>query len=153
MKSLDTKLPAPVLAVAIAGGMWLHGHDAQAADFAPVLRSGLAALIAQLSAVLAVAAFLAFRKAGTTIDPMHPERAATLVTHGIYRYSRNPMYLSLLLLLVAYAVAQGALLALAGPALFLAYVTRFQIVPEERALAAKFGAQFDAYRARVRRWL
>lgn len=72
---------------------------------------------------------------------------------GVYRATRNPMYVGLALLLLAWTVYLGAPLALLGVAAFVAYITRFQIVPEERVLAQKFGPEFGAYRSRVRRWL
>jgi protein-S-isoprenylcysteine O-methyltransferase Ste14 len=75
------------------------------------------------------------------------------VARGIYNYTRNPMYLGMLLVLLALALYRASPWALAGPLLFIVWMNRFQIVPEERALAAKFGASFEAYRQRVRRWL
>jgi protein-S-isoprenylcysteine O-methyltransferase Ste14 len=149
MRFLEHKIPAPVLALLVGVAMGTLAHRTPLAD----LRSAVAIVTANASAVLALAAFFAFRRAHTTIDPTRPHRASTLVTGGVYRWTRNPMYLSLALVLVAYAIRLGAWVALAGPVLFAAYVTRFQIVPEERALASKFGAAFDEYRRRVRRWL
>lgn len=70
-----------------------------------------------------------------------------------FRVSRNPMYLSLLLLLVAYAVRLDSPVPWLGPIAFVGYVNRFQIGPEERALQAKFGEACLRYRARTRRWL
>ncbi|ANQ86865.1 conserved hypothetical membrane protein [Azoarcus olearius] len=153
MAYLETKLPAPLLALAIAAGMWLVWRDAPVFGPDAELRVAVSVAIAQVSAALVLAAGFAFWRARTTIDPRRPERAATLVTYGIYRFSRNPMYLSLLLLLLAYAIRLGAPVALAGPVVFAAYVTRFQVLPEERALEAKFGLQYADYCRRVRRWL
>lgn len=153
MAFLETKLPAPLVAIAIAAGMWLYWRDAQPIASPSDLRVAVAVAISQASAVLVLAALAAFWQARTTINPMHPDRAATLVTHGIYRYTRNPMYLSLGLLLLAYAIRLDSVAALGGPMVFAAYVTRFQVMPEERALEAKFGAQYADYCRRVRRWL
>jgi protein-S-isoprenylcysteine O-methyltransferase Ste14 len=107
----------------------------------------------QLSAAIAIAGFGALWRAGTTFNPLNPERATKLVTSGVYALSRNPIYLSLLLLLMAYAVRLWFLPAAAGPAVYVAYVTRFQIVPEERILEAKFGVAFRDYKRRVRQWI
>ena len=82
-----------------------------------------------------------------------PERASALVERGIYRHTRNPMYLGLLCLLLGWTLALGQWAALLGPLVFVVYITRFQIVPEERVLLAHFGAAYDDYRQRVRRWL
>jgi protein-S-isoprenylcysteine O-methyltransferase Ste14 len=115
----------------------------------PVLAVPVAAVGVSLDAI-ALFHFLHWR---TTINPLKPASASALVTKGIYRLTRNPMYLGLATLLLAWAIYLGNLAALAGVPLFILYMNRFQIAPEERALAARFGAEFAAYRARVRRWL
>lgn len=94
-----------------------------------------------------------FWRVRTTINPLDPGKASYLVTNGIFRMSRNPMYLSLLLLLVAYAIRLDSLTIWLGPLIFAAYVTRFQILPEERALAEKFGEAYLDYKHRTRRWI
>lgn len=96
---------------------------------------------------------VAFHQHGTTHNPMRPERASTFVTGGIYALTRNPMYLGLALLLAGYGVHRGNLLGLAAVPAFMLYINRFQIMPEERALAGLFGPDFTAYCATVRRWL
>ena len=94
-----------------------------------------------------------FRLARTTVDPTHPEAASSLVTTGVYKRSRNPMYLGFALILIAWCLylANAASLVVVGA--FVTYITRFQIVPEERILEAKFGPAFLNYRAKTRRWL
>lgn len=120
---------------------------------ATALRMVLGLGIAQTSAVVAVAAVTSMLLARTTMNPLDPTKARNLVTGGVFRLSRNPMYLSLLLLLVAYAVRLDSPAVWLGPLVFIAYVTRFQIHPEERALTAKFGETYLRYRMRTRRWL
>ena len=115
----------------------------------PALAFPVAALGVSLDAI----ALLHFFRRRTTVNPLKPASAAALVTGGIYRFSRNPMYLGLATLLLAWAFYLGNLAALAGVALFVLYMNRFQIAPEERALEARFGAEYIAYRTRVRRWL
>lgn len=103
--------------------------------------------------LLALVGVLQFRRARTTVNPMSPAKTSALVSSGLYRWSRNPMYLGMALLLLGVA-AWGS--ALAGYLLVLAFcwfLTRFQIIPEERALLAAFGQEFAQYRARVRRWI
>jgi protein-S-isoprenylcysteine O-methyltransferase Ste14 len=153
MRLLETKIPAPFVAIALAVGMWLLPRTAPAPGLIESLRMVATDVSSQLSAVIALAAFGAFWRARTTINPLKPERASVLVTHGIYRFTRNPMYLSLLLLLLSYASYLWSWEALAGPIAFVAYVTRFQIVPEERVLESKFGGEFADYKRRVRRWI
>ena len=81
------------------------------------------------------------------------QRGHTLVTTGIYRFTRNPMYVGLFFVLLAWAVFLSSAWALVGPVAFMQYINRFQIVPEERVLATMFGATYAEYKARVRRWL
>lgn len=153
MAFLETKFPAPFLALAIAAAMRLQWHELDIPDPAWEPRVIVAVALSLASAALVLAAVTAFGRARTTINPLYPERAAVLVTHGVYRFTRNPMYLSLLLLLLAYAIRLGPVAALAGPTVYAIYVTRFQVLPEERVLHAKFGEQYADYCRRVRRWL
>lgn len=94
-----------------------------------------------------------FQRAKTTVNPLHPERATAVVTGGIYRFTRNPMYVGIALVLVGWFVVVGGLSAIAGLPLFAWYITRFQVVPEERALSSKFGAEYADYLQSVRRWV
>lgn len=153
MPALEAMVPAPVVALGVAGAMWLVAGNASPPDSGARVREVVVTVALQLSAALAIAAFVGLWRAGTTFNPINPERATKLVTSGAYAISRNPIYLSLLLLLVAYAVRLWALPAAAGPAVYVAYITRFQIVPEERALEAKFGVAFTDYKRRVRQWI
>jgi protein-S-isoprenylcysteine O-methyltransferase Ste14 len=114
---------------------------------------GLAAAIALMGIAFSGAGVLAFRRARTTVNPTRPEEATRLVRSGVYRITRNPMYVGLSCLLVAWAVFLSSLWALLGPLAFVLYIGRFQITPEERALAKLFASEYAAYRAEVRRWL
>ena len=96
---------------------------------------------------------IAFLRMKTTINPLQPGKASALVTGGVYRITRNPMYVGMALLLTAWAVHLAALWPLLGPVFFVLYINRFQIAPEERVLKELFGEEYVAYTARVRRWL
>jgi len=96
---------------------------------------------------------LAFLKRKTTFNPMAPDDATTLVTEGIYRLSRNPMYLGLLFLLLGLAVYWGTLTAFAVLPAFVWYMNEFQIKPEEDSLRRVFGQPYEDYLTRVRRWI
>ena len=117
------------------------------------LRLTMVAALAVLGLLLNLLPKLAFGRAGTTVNPLRPASSRALVTSGLHGVSRNPMYLGHALLLVAWACWLRHPAALIGAPLYMAYVTRYQILPEEWALSAMFGAAYDAYRARVRRWL
>lgn len=102
---------------------------------------------------LATAASAQFHRVGTTVDPVHPTRASVLVTTGANSLTRNPMYVGLTGLLVSQAVRRSSWVALVPVAAFVLVIDRAQIPPEEAALRAHFGAEYEAYRARVPRWL
>ena len=102
---------------------------------------------------VAIWGVMAFRRAQTTVDPFHPDKASSLVTQGIYRHSRNPMYLGMLLVLIAWALYLSSGLSLILTFLFVPYMSRFQIMPEERVMREKFGDAFDLYCKDVRRWM
>ena len=131
--------------------MWLIAFPAL--DFALPGREVVAAFFFVLALIIGLSAVLGFHRVQTTVNPLKPDAASTLVVHGVYRWTRNPMYLAMLLMLVAWACIVANWAALAMLPLFVAYLNRFQIVPEERALHARFGAEFENYRRKVRRWL
>ncbi|MEE2878848.1 isoprenylcysteine carboxylmethyltransferase family protein [Hyphomonas sp.] len=110
-------------------------------------------MLATIGAAILLASLGAFRKAATTVNPIHPEAASTLVTGGLYRYTRNPMYLGFAILLTAAAFSFQNYAAALMPALFIISMTILQIKPEERALHARFGPAYEVYRDQTPRWL
>jgi protein-S-isoprenylcysteine O-methyltransferase Ste14 len=150
---LELRIPPPVVGVLVALAMWGLSPLGPQFAFAPGLRQAAVAVLVVAGAAFDVLGLLAFRGARTTINPLKPERTSALVSGGIYRVTRNPMYVGLGLLLLAWATYLSALLPFAGPAVFMLYITRFQIAPEERVLKGLFGEEYAAYCARVRRWL
>ncbi len=153
MVNLEHRIPPPVIAVLTAAAMWaispIGPHFAIDVD----LKHILVALLVMIGIASDVLGILAFRASRTTVNPLKPECSSTLVTGGVYRITRNPMYVGIVFFLLAWAVHLSALLPLAGIVLFVFYITRFQIRPEERALERIFGEQYSTYCARVRRWL
>lgn len=112
------------------------------------------ALLVAVGLSFDLSGLLAFRASRTTINPLRPERASSLVTGGVYQITRNPMYVGMLFLLLAlglYLAHWPALLL--GPLAYVLYLNRFQIAPEERVLLGLFGEEYRAYTGRVRRWL
>ena len=106
-----------------------------------------------LAAIIGLLAVYCFQKAKTTINPSQPEKATSIVDSGIYRFSRNPMYLALLFVVITLAVYLQNIASFFIIPLFIGYITRFQIIPEERALMTVFGEDFTIYCKKVRRWL
>lgn len=153
MRALEHKIPPPIIALAIAVAMWTVAGFAPAFPVIHEVRACLALLVALIGSAYAIAGTVSFRRARTTVNPLKPASASSLVTSGIYGVTRNPMYVGLLLALVAMAIYLATIAALIGPPLFMLFINRFQIAPEERALAEKFGSEFVEYAQRVRRWL
>jgi protein-S-isoprenylcysteine O-methyltransferase Ste14 len=153
MNFLDNRIPPPLAALIVAVLMWLAARWLPATGLPVGLRYGAAAALFLAGLASSISGARAFRRAGTTLNPKQIENASTLVTGGIYGMTRNPMYVGLTLVLSAWAFFLGCLWTLAGPVIFIGYITRFQILPEERMLAAKFGDSYRDYRHRVRRWL
>lgn len=153
MKALELKLPPLPLALGFGILMWAIDRWLLVQSDRSVVRTAMALAIFAIALVVLVAAIVSFRKARTTVDPMHPDAASVIVTAGIYRYSRNPMYLAFLLALIAWAVYLGNVVAALVPLIFVVYMNRFQISPEERALRTRFGASYEAYLRMARRWL
>ena len=153
MKSLELKIPPPVVTVLVAAVMWGIARVAPSIEIPAFIRMVAAIAIAAVGLTIGAAGVRRFRRARTTLSPHQPQAASSLVTSGIYRMTRNPMYLGLVCVLVAWAVFLSSAWALLGLVVFMLYMGRFQIGPEERMLTAVFGAPYTAYRSRVRRWL
>ncbi len=153
MNALELKIPPVALALLVGAAMW--GVAVWVPGLAgPLPRLPAVALLLVLAgALVALLGVASFRRAKTTVNPTTPGAASALVDSGIYRYSRNPMYLGLLLVLAGWGLWLAHALALLGLPAFVVYMNRFQIAPEERALTAVFGDAFAAYRHKVRRWI
>lgn len=153
MKALELKIPPPVVALLAAAAMWGIARFAPTVDLPQSFRVGAAIACALAGVGIDIVALVSFARAGTTFNPMKVEKTSALVCSGVYRLTRNPMYLGSVLILVGWAVYLSSAWALLGPVAFVLYMNRFQIAPEERTLASKFGDDYAAYRSKVRRWL
>lgn len=153
MRALELKIPPVVLVVVFALAMWLLALWLPPVALPALWGQVLAGVLAAAGIAVALAGVLAFRRANTTVDPRVPQQTSSLVIRGIYRYSRNPMYLGFLLLLAALASYLMSAAAMVLLPLFVLYMNRWQIAPEERHLLEKFGAEYQAYLLQVRRWL
>ena len=153
MNALKLKIPPVAQTFIVAAGMWLVSRYAPSLSVTIPARVFLAVFVAGLGVAAAAPAVSAFRSADTTVDPFTPDKASALVVAGVYRFSRNPMYLGLLCLLIAWAVWLSNLAAFAWLVVFVLYMNRFQILPEDRALTEQFGDDYRAYLKSVRRWI
>lgn len=150
---LELKIPPVAVFFVFAYLMRMAAHEGPYFDFDLPMKRPIALGVSALGGIFAVASIASFIRAKTTVDPMNPVKAKSLVTSGVNRISRNPMYLSLLLVLIAWASYLSNFVAFALIPLFIVYINRFQIIPEERALLSLFGSEYEEYCRRVRRWL
>ena len=153
MRSLELRIPPPVVGLLVATGMWTVAHLPPTLELPKLVRLLVAAALGAIGIAIAIGGVLSFRRAKTTVNPLKPETSAALVSTGVYSFTRNPMYLGMVLVLFAWAAYLSSIWSLVGPVLFALYITRLQIVPEERVLDRLFGASFAEYKKRVRRWL
>jgi protein-S-isoprenylcysteine O-methyltransferase Ste14 len=142
-------VPPPIYTLAAAGVQHVLAPDRATGTW----RRVLAASVAAGSAGLMGAAARRFFAVGTTVEPFDPSEASVLVTDGANALTRNPMYAGMAGLLAAHALARGGWLTWLPAAGFVALIDRVQVRPEEAALSVRFGAEYDEYRRRVRRWV
>jgi protein-S-isoprenylcysteine O-methyltransferase Ste14 len=153
MTPLELKVPPLLVAVVTGLGMFVVSRAAPglAHDWPWRVAAGLSLVV--MGGMVALAGVVEFRRRRTTVNPMTPGAASAIVSSGVYRWSRNPMYLGFLCALAGMAVYLSNAASVVMIVLYVAYMNRYQIEPEERALLAMFGPEYAAYMASVRRWL
>lgn len=150
-RQLELRIPPLALAAALAAWMGWLAWPWAAPDFS--LRWFVPVGVALTGALLALAGVREFRRATTTVNPLEPLATTAIVTGGVYRISRNPMYLGMALALLGWGLWLGDWRTLLALPVFVGWLQRYQIAPEERALEARFGPAFRLYCAEVRCWL
>jgi protein-S-isoprenylcysteine O-methyltransferase Ste14 len=150
---LELRIPPDVVWALVAGLMWLAAVSTPRVVVPSLARIGIGAVLTILGVVAMVSARAALERASTTWQPMTPGQTTRLVTTGVYGFSRNPMYLGMLLVMLGWGVLLASPAAMVVSAVFVLYIDRFQIMPEERVLSAVLGQEFLEYLARVRRWI
>ena len=146
-------IPPPLIGLLTGAGMWGLARMLPDLTVEASLLRWCALAVMAVGVLIEAVSVLAFLRARTTVTPLKPEKASTLVVSGLYHVSRNPMYLGMLILLMGWALWLANRAALMLPPVFVIYLTLFQIKPEEAALSEKFGSDYEAYRGRVRRWI
>ncbi len=154
---LSLLIPPPVVMVITGLLMWLTSIAPsgflRTGSFSGMLQAEVAWGFYLLGAALLVWSIAAFILAKTTVNPMRPAAASSLLTTGVFAFSRNPIYLADLFLLIGWGIALGNMFNFLWLGFFVGYITRFQIIPEEQALVKLFGDEYLDYCAKVRRWL
>lgn len=153
MRSIHLRIPPLLLVLIFAAAMVVINSVWRELAINIPWRWLPAAILFLCGGMLALAGVVEFRRAQTTVNPLKPQASSKIVSAGIYRYSRNPMYLGMLTAL------GGLAILLANPfnfmllPMFVLFLNQFQIIPEENALIEKFGQDYRDYQSRVRRWL
>jgi len=149
---MELKLPPIVVLFGFGIAMYLLDRFLPFGDFDFFGRTYLKSFLLLLAVLVSMISLGQFYKSKTSVDPTKPEKASKLVTNGIYTLTRNPMYLAMLLLLLAFGLHLGNAFNVLLAAGFVGYMNRFQIIPEEQALLTIFGKEYQQYCKKVRRW-
>lgn len=153
MKTLENRFYPPLVGLVFAAIMLVFIWAMGDLTFPSPIQIALASTLFSIGIIVATLAVKSFHRAKTTLHPIKIGEASSLVTSGVFALTRNPMYLGMALALLAWATFLGGFWAMLGPIAFVAYITRFQIIPEERALIELFDQSFEDYRQKVRRWI
>jgi len=151
MKWLELKIPPLLVALIFGALIWaLPSPYEKSNSMVLYVLSGILFFIGSMVSVLGV---WEFKKQKTTVNPMSPQESNSLVIRGIYKFSRNPMYLGFFLWLLSLGIFLRNPFSLILAAGFILYMNYFQIFPEERVLADSFGEDYLEYKNSVRRWI
>ena len=149
-KYLNTKIPPPIVTLLSIVVIYFFEDIIQYSHY-DLRAIGVIFLIFGL--VIIFLAVLKFIKTKTTVDPTRPEKTSNLVISGVYKLTRNPMYLGMLFLIMAYAIYNNSIFGCIVIPIFIFYINKFQIEPEEIEMRKKFGESFENYCKKVNRWL
>lgn len=153
LHQLELKIPPILLGLLCATAMKIISLVLPSFAYALAFSQILAWLVFIIAGGILCISLYTFKTAKTTVNPIDPALASSLQIHGIYHITRNPMYLAFLLMLVSYAILLCNWFVWLLPVFFAIWITRLQIIPEERILAQKFGKDYETYKQRVRRWI
>ena len=148
---MNNKIPPPI--VTLTFGLFIYFSR----PFFPEFNNELLSIVSGLSLLIGigvlVSAVASFRKQKTTVNPLDIEKASSLVISGVFKYSRNPMYLGMVFILLSIALKFNLIGGIILTLLFALFITRFQIIPEEAVMEKLFKEEFDSYKKETRRWL
>ena len=148
---METKIPPPLVTLVFGMSIYFSREMFPVIEVQYSFYFGIFLLLSGF--LILVSAVRLFRKDKTTVNPLSPEQATKLVTDGIFKYSRNPMYLGMAFVLGSIAVFFNLIGGIILIALFCVYITKFQIIPEERAMRDLFSHDFEKYIKSTRRWI
>lgn len=152
MKLLERKIPPLALVIVFSLMMFSLAPYLPVAPITARVSLLFSLTLLSVGVFFVVSGVVEFRRKKTTVDPREPEKTSALVTSGVYKISRNPMYVGFAVCLLALVVCLRSPVLIFGVILFVLYMNRFQIEPEERVMATMFGDEYVRYKAYVRRW-
>ena len=151
MISIKTKIPPPLVALTFS---LLVNYSKSIFPKIDIGWGGVfGSLMISIGLIIILSAIIQTKKYKTTITLLNPSNATKLIVHGIYKFSRNPMYLGLLLILSGISIIQNPIGGLLFVPSFILYITHFQIIPEESAMLDLFKDDFSKYKENVRMWI
>ena len=148
---METKIPPPIVTLMFGLAIYLSREMLPVVEILYSTYLGIFLLL--LGFFILIFAVRLFRKDNTTVNPLSPEQATKLVTDGIFKYTRNPMYLGMAFILSSISVFFNLLGGIILVPIFCAYITKFQIIPEEIAMKDLFSHDFEKYIKSTRRWI
>ena len=148
---METKIPPPI--VTLIFGLAIYLSRTIFPEIEIQYSSFFGTFLLLLGFFILISAVKLFRNDKTTVNPLSPEQATKLVTNGIFKLSRNPMYLGMAVILASVAVLFNIIGGIIFMALFCLYITKFQIIPEEKAMKELFAQDFEQYMQATRRWI
>lgn len=152
MNKLELKVP-PLMVTSFCGLIIWIIQILCKFDGGSKLSLGFSILFLVAGVIISLLGVFQFKKMRTTVNPMTPQDSNNLVISGVYKYTRNPMYVGFLLWLCSFGFFFSNPISLVPIVFFYCYMNRFQIIPEERFLEEKFGEQYIRYKNSVRRWI
>ncbi|MDH5447155.1 MAG: isoprenylcysteine carboxylmethyltransferase family protein [Gammaproteobacteria bacterium] len=153
MKALENRIPPPIIALAFSALIWWMAEYLPTIEIEYMLKLVIVSLLVVIGVLFDLSGLVSFRRARTTVNPLKLDKSSVLVNTGVYKITRNPMYVGLVFFLSAWSIYLNSPAALIMVLGFILYITLFQIIPEERMLASLFGEEYMAYQSSVRRWL
>ena len=146
--NLDTKIPPPIVTVIILSIIYLFDLNEYN------LNTDIISIITLfIGLIFIISAVIQFINRKTTVNPTKPHKTSTLVITGTYKITRNPMYLGMLLIIISFALYKASIISLILIPLFIFYINKFQIEPEEFEMRKKFGKEYEDYCKKVDRWI
>ena len=148
---MNNRIPPPI--VTFICGITIYYSKSFFNQFLNFSNNGISLFLLILGLIIFISAVRSFREQKTTVNPLKPKQASSLVTSGIFRFSRNPMYLGMLIILLSISFKFNLLGGIIISLLFFIFITKFQIYPEEEAMNELFGDKFTQYSNTTRRWI